>query len=269
MDLLKFRVKPGSRVELSKWDPAARDGVPSDKDERVALLGQLAPRLNALQDVLYAQNQHKVLVVLQGMDTSGKDGTIRHVFSNVDPLGVRAVGFRAPVGEELEHDFLWRIHRQVPRSGEMVIFNRSHYEDVLITRVHQWIDLEECRRRYGHIRNFERLLVESGATVLKFFLHISKEEQRQRLQARIDDADKRWKFNPRDLEERKRWDDYMQAYEAALSETSTEHAPWYIVPADSKSTRNVIVSSVLIHTLEALKISYPQPERDVSGIVVE
>jgi len=157
----------------------------------------------------------------------------------------------------------------VPRSGEMVIFNRSHYEDVLITRVHQWIDLEECRRRYGHIRNFERLLVESGATVLKFFLHISKEEQRQRLQARIDDADKRWKFNPRDLEERKRWDDYMQAYEAALSETSTEHAPWYVVPADSKSTRNVIVSSVLIHTLEALKIGYPQPERDVLGIVVE
>jgi PPK2 family polyphosphate:nucleotide phosphotransferase len=269
MELHEFRVKPGSRVDLVQWDASARDGVPAGKDERIRLLAELAPRLDAVQDVLYAQSKHKLLVVLQGMDTSGKDGTIRHVFGQVDPLGVRAVSFRAPVGEELEHDFLWRAHRQVPRRGEIVIFNRSHYEDVLITRVHKWIDLDECKRRYGHIRDFERTLVENGMMIVKFFLHISKDEQRARLQARIEDPEKRWKFNPRDLEERKLWDDYMRAYEAALSETSTELAPWYIVPSNSKSTRNVIVSRVLIRTLEALKMEYPQPAIDVSGIVVE
>jgi PPK2 family polyphosphate:nucleotide phosphotransferase len=269
MDLHKFRVKPGTRVDLSQWNPSASNGVPADKEARIRLLAQLEPRLDALQDLLYAQNRHKLLVVLQGMDTSGKDGTIRHVFGQVDPLGVRAVSFRAPVGEELEHDFLWRVHRQVPRRGEIVIFNRSHYEDVLVTRVHKWIDLEECKRRYAHINGFERILAENGMSIVKFFLHISKDEQKQRLQARIDDPDKRWKFNPRDLEERKLWDDYMRAYEAALSETASEHAPWYIVPANSKSTRNVIISNVLIQTLEALKMSYPQPATDVSGIVVQ
>jgi PPK2 family polyphosphate:nucleotide phosphotransferase len=269
MDLQKFRVKPGTQVHLSQCDPDARDGVPAAKDERLQLLAELAPRVDALQDLLYAQNRHKVLIVLQGMDTSGKDGTIRHVFAEVDPLGVRAVGFRAPVGEELEHDFLWRLHRQVPRRGEIAVFNRSHYEDVLVTRVHKWIDLDECKRRYAHINGFERMLVENGMTILKFFLHISRDEQKARLQARIDDPDKRWKFNPRDLEERKLWDQYMRAYEDALSATSTEHAPWYVVPANSKSTRNVIVSSVLIHTLQALKMEYPQPARDFSKLVVE
>jgi PPK2 family polyphosphate:nucleotide phosphotransferase len=208
-------------------------------------------------------------VVLQGMDTAGKDGTIRHVFGEVDPLGVRAIGFRAPVGEELEHDFLWRVHRQVPRRGEIAIFNRSHYEDVLVTRVHEWIDLDECRRRYEHINAFESVLTDSGTTILKFFLHISKEEQRRRLQARIDDPTKRWKFNPRDLEERKLWDRYMDAYQDALTATSTERAPWYVVPSDSKSTRNLIVSSILVRTLEGLKMEFPQPAQDVSHIVVE
>jgi PPK2 family polyphosphate:nucleotide phosphotransferase len=269
MDLHSFKVKPGTHVHLSQWDPDARNGVPASKDERAQLLAALAPRVDALQDLLYAQGRHKVLIVLQGMDTSGKDGTIRHVFAEVDPLGVRAVGFRAPVGEELEHDFLWRVHRQVPRRGEIVIFNRSHYEDVLITRVHKLIDLDECKRRYAHINGFERTLVENGMTILKFFLLISKDEQKARLQARIDDPSKRWKFNPRDLEERKLWDQYMRAYEDALSATSTEHAPWYIVPANSKSTRNVIVSTVLIQTLEALRMEYPQPAGDLSKIVVE
>jgi PPK2 family polyphosphate:nucleotide phosphotransferase len=269
MDLQKFRVKPGTRVDLSKRDPAARDGVPAAKEQRTQLLAELAPKVDALQDRLYAQNRHKLLVVLQGMDTAGKDGTIRHVFGEVDPLGVRAVGFRAPVGEELEHDFLWRVHRQVPRRGEIVIFNRSHYEDVLVTRVHKWIDLDECKRRYAHINGFERTLAENGMTILKFFLHISKDEQKGRLQARIDDPDKRWKFNPRDLEERKLWDQYMHAYEDALSATSTEHAPWYIVPSNSKSTRNVIVSCVLIQVLEALRMQYPQPAGDFSKLVVE
>jgi PPK2 family polyphosphate:nucleotide phosphotransferase len=269
MDLDRFRVKPGSRVHLSQWDPQAKDGFPDSKEERVRQLAGLAGKVDALQDLLYAQNRHKLLIVLQGMDTAGKDGTIRHVFAEVDPLGVRAVNFRAPVGEELEHDFLWRVHRQVPRRGEIAIFNRSHYEDVLITRVHGWIDLDECRRRYAHINGFERTLVENGMTIVKFFLHISKEEQRERLQARLDDPDKHWKFNPKDLEERKRWDDYLRAYEDALSATSTQQAPWYIVPANSKSTRNLIVSSILIETLKGLEMAYPPVAFDPAGIVVE
>jgi PPK2 family polyphosphate:nucleotide phosphotransferase len=269
MEVHKFRVKPGSRVDLSKLDPSAKDGVPAAKEERLQLLAQLAERVDALQDLLYAQGLHKVLVVLQGMDTAGKDGTIRHVFGEVDPLGVRAISFRAPVGEELEHDFLWRVHRQVPRRGEIAIFNRSHYEDVLVTRVHEWIDPDECRRRYEHINAFERVLADSGTTILKFFLHISKEEQRRRLQARIDDPTKRWKFNPRDLEERKLWDRYVDAYQDALTATSTERAPWYVVPSDSKSSRNLIISSILVRSLEALKMTFPQPALDVSKIVVE
>lgn len=269
MNFSKFRIKPGSKVGLAKRDPADKSGVPSAKAERLAKLTEMAPRIDALQDVLYAQRKHKVLIALQGMDTSGKDGTIRHVFSEVDPLGVRAIGFKAPVGEELEHDFLWRVHRQVPRVGEIVIFNRSHYEDVLIVRVHKWIDMAECKRRYEDIRGFERILAENGMTILKFFLHISKDEQRRRLQERIDDPDKHWKFNPGDLEERKRWDDYMEAYEDALEATSTDYAPWYVVPSDSKSSRNLIVSSILIDELEALKMKYPQPEQDYTGIVVK
>lgn len=269
MNFSKFRIKPGAKVDLAKRDPADKSAVPSGKAERLAKLAELAPRIDALQDVLYAERKHKVLVVLQGMDTSGKDGTIRHVFSAVDPLGVRAVSFRAPVGEELEHDFLWRVHRQMPRLGEMVIFNRSHYEDVLVVRVHQWIDMDECKRRYQHINGFERTLAENGMTVLKFFLHISKDEQRRRLQERIDDPDKHWKFNPGDLEERKHWDDYVKAYEEAIEATSTDCATWYVVPSDSKSTRNLIVSSILIEHLEALKMKYPRPVEDYASIVVE
>jgi PPK2 family polyphosphate:nucleotide phosphotransferase len=268
MNYNKFRIKPGTQVNLAKRDPADKSAVPAGKAERLAWLAELAPRIDVLQDLLYAERRHKVLVVLQGMDTAGKDGTIRHVFSAVDPLGVRAVSFRAPVGEELEHDFLWRVHRQVPRLGEIVIFNRSHYEDVLIVRVHKWIAMDECKRRYEYINGFERTLAENGMTILKFFLHISQDEQRQRLQERIDAPNKHWKFNPGDLQERKHWDEYMQAYEDALEATSTDCAPWYIVPSDSKSTRNLIVSSILIEHLEALKMQYPRPAEDYTGIVV-
>jgi PPK2 family polyphosphate:nucleotide phosphotransferase len=269
MNHSKFRIKPGAKVDLAKRDPADKSPVSGNKTERLARLAELAPRIDTLQDLLYAEKKHKLLVVLQGMDTAGKDGTIRHVFSAVDPLGVRAVSFRAPVGEEREHDFLWRVHREVPRLGEIAIFNRSHYEDVLIVRVHKWIDMDECKRRYQHINGFERTLAENGMTILKFFLHISKDEQKRRLQERIDDPDKHWKFNPGDLEERKRWDDYMKAYEDAIEATSTDCANWYVVPSDSKSTRNLIISSILIEQLEALKMKYPRPVEDYSGIVVE
>src|SRR5215468_5241538 len=269
MNYNKFRIQPGTRVHLAKRDPADKSAVPASKAERLARLAELTPRIDTLQDLLYAERRHKVLVVLQGMDTAGKDGTIRHVFSTVDPLGVRAVSFRAPVGEELEHDFLWRVHRQVPRLGEMVIFNRSHYEDVLIVRVHKGIARDECQRRYEHINGFERTLTENGMTILKFFLHISQDEQRQRLQERLDNPTKHWKFNPSDLQERKHWDAYMQAYEEAIAATSTDCAPWYVVPSDSKSTRNLIVSSILLEQLEALKMQYPRPAEDYTGMVVE
>jgi PPK2 family polyphosphate:nucleotide phosphotransferase len=269
MNFQRFRVKPGAKVDLDKRDPADKTGVPAAKEDRLRRLTELAQQVDALQDLLYAEHKHKMLIVLQGMDTSGKDGTIRHVFSEVDPLGVRAVSFRAPVGEELEHAYLWRIHRQTPGNGEIVIFNRSHYEDVLVPRVHATIDHTECKRRYRQINDFERMLAENGTTLLKFFLHISKAEQRARLQERIDKPEKRWKFNPRDLKERARWDDYLAAYEDAIEDTSSEWAPWYVIPSDSKSTRNLIVSSILVETLEGLKMAYPQPAEDYSGIVVQ
>jgi PPK2 family polyphosphate:nucleotide phosphotransferase len=268
MNFQRFRVKPGAKVDLDKRDPADKTGVPAAKEDRLRRLAELAQQVDALQDLLYAEHKRKVLIVLQGMDTSGKDGTIRHVFSEVDPLGVRAVSFRAPVGDELEHAYLWRIHRQTPGNGEIVIFNRSHYEDVLVPRVHATIDHAECKRRYRQINDFERMLAENGTTLLKFFLHISKAEQRARLQERIDKPEKRWKFNPSDLKERARWDEYLAAYEAAIEETSSEWAPWYVIPSDSKSTRNLIVSSILVETLEGLKMAYPQPAEDYSGIVV-
>lgn len=268
VDFARYRVEPGTAPHLGRREPGGKGGLPVSKEERAARLAELAVQVDRLQDLLYAGNAHKVLVVLQGMDTSGKDGTIRHVFGEVDPLGVRAVSFRAPAGEELAHDYLWRIHRQVPGSGEIVIFNRSHYEDVLVTRVHGWIDRAECERRYEQINAFERMLVQTGTTILKFFLHISRDEQRARLQARLDDPDKRWKFNPRDLEERRKWDDYMRAYEDAIAATSSSWAPWYVVPADSKSARNFLVSSILVQTLERLGMKYPEPTGDYSGIVV-
>jgi PPK2 family polyphosphate:nucleotide phosphotransferase len=269
MSFERLRIKAGSKVDLADYDPADKSGVPASKQERLRRIVELAQQVDALQDVLYAQRRHKLLIVLQGMDTAGKDGTIRHVFGEVDPLGVRAVSFGVPTEAERAHGYLWRIHTQVPALGEIAIFNRSHYEDVLVTRVHAMIDAAECKRRYRQIADFERMLAENGCTILKFFLHLSKEEQRARLQARLDDPTKRWKFNPRDLQERKLWEDYMRAYESALEATASDWAPWYVVPADSKSTRNVIVSSILVDTLESLDLRYPEPAVDLSHIVIE
>jgi PPK2 family polyphosphate:nucleotide phosphotransferase len=269
MNFSRYRVKPGSKVKLKNWDPADKTGVPSAKQERVARLVELSEEINRLQDLLYAAHEAGVLIVLQGLDTAGKDGTIRHVFRAVDPLGVRAVAFKVPTPQELGHDFLWRVHQQVPSKGEMVIFNRSHYEDVLVPRVHGWITISETRRRYERIEEFERLLVDNATLVLKFFLYISKDEQRRRLQERIDVPEKRWKFNPTDLEARTLWKQYMQAYENALAATSTDYAPWYVIPADSKTTRDLIVSHILIEQLRALDLAYPKPKIKLEGIVVE
>lgn len=268
MNLNKYRVTPGETVNLKTWDADDRSAVRGSKAEALETLAETSKAIDRLQDILYASASRGLLIVLQGMDTSGKDGVIRHVFNDVDPLGVRAVGFKAPTAQELAHDFLWRVHQQVPGKGEIVLFNRSHYEDVLIVRVHKWITDEVCRRRCQQINDFERMLVDNGTTVLKFYLHISKDEQRTRLQERVDTPDKRWKFNPKDVEERARWNDYMRAYEDALSATSTAWAPWHVVPANSKTNRNIVVSTILKRSLEELSLSYPAVEWDPKAITI-
>jgi PPK2 family polyphosphate:nucleotide phosphotransferase len=264
-----YRVKQGSKVDLSRFDAGETSAFKGDKDETQELFERLNGRLEELQEMLWADGRHKLLVVLQGLDTSGKDGTIRHVFDGVNPLGVRVASFKAPTPEELAHDFLWRVHPQVPGKGEMVIFNRSHYEDVLVARVRGFVPGSVWKKRYDQINDFEKLLAETGTTILKFFLHIDAGEQKQRLQARLDDPTKRWKFRKGDLEDRGLWKDYTAAYEDALSRTSTKHAPWYVVPSNKKWYRNLVVASVIVEALERLGMTYPEPEEDLHGIVIE
>ena len=223
--------------------------------------------LAALQDKLWAEARRSVLVVLQAMDTGGKDGTIRHVLGSVNPQGTRIVSFKAPTPAEHAHDFLWRVHKAAPAAGEIGVFNRSHYEDVVVVRVNRLVPDEACEQRYGLIRSFEDLLGHGGTTVVKLFLHISKDEQRRRLQRRLDRPDKRWKFQASDLTARARWDDYMAAYQDAIVRTSTTTAPWYVIPADHKWYRNWAVSRVLLDTLRAMDLRYPDP-RDLGSIEV-
>ena len=263
------RIEPGTKVKLSKWDPDDTDIIGKDKSDARELLDTYRARLETLQELLYAEGRHKLLVVLQAMDTAGKDSTIRHVFQGVDPLGVKVAGFRAPTHYELARDYLWRVHHHVPGAGEIAIFNRSHYEDVLVTRVNGWIDKDECKRRYRQINDFEQMLAETGTTIRKFYLHISKDEQKKRLEERRDNPEKQWKFQPGDLPVRAQWDDYMDAYEDALSATSTEHAPWHVIPANSKLARNLMVSCLLIETLEGLKMRYPDPAPGITDIKID
>ena len=258
-----------ANTKLAKIDPRSTCSFTSDKPGTIALFTQLNAQLAQLQDVLYAEGRRKVLVVLQAMDTGGKDGVIRKTFSGINPQGVRVVSFKAPSPQELAQDYLWRVHRELPPQGMIHVFNRSHYEDVLITRVHGWIDDATAKRRFRQINDFESMLVEEGTIVLKFFLHISKGEQKARLQARLDDPEKRWKFNVGDLAERDKWDDYQRVYEQALNATSTPAAPWYIVPADRKWIRDVYVGSMLVHTLAALGMQYPAPAADLIDIAIK
>lgn len=261
-----WRVQPNSRFDLEGMATLpfkAKDFEADDAD-----LKALFDKLNKLQNTLYAGKSRGLLLVLQGMDTSGKDGVIRHVFSHVSPLGVHAQAFGAPTEEEKRHDFLWRIHSKVPGRGEMVIFNRSHYEDVLVTKVRGWIKPKTVQSRYQDIVNFEAMLEDEGITVLKCYLHISKKEQKKRLQARLDDPNKHWKLQASDFEDRKLWPDFMQAYQAAMSATSTENAPWYIVPADSKPYRDYFLAELLVHTLEGMKLSMPKPSFDLSSVTL-
>jgi len=263
----KYLVREGQTIDLNEFDPDDTTLVPGGKAEAEEKLEPTVDRLAELQELLYAGHDRRLLIVLQGMDTSGKDGTIRHVMHGFNPQGTRVVSFKQPSDEELDHDFLWRVHAKVPAKGETVVFNRSHYEDVLIVRVHDLVPKAVWRKRYEQINALERILHENGTVILKFFLHISQDEQRKRLQARVDDPKKCWKFHPGDLEERKFWRDYMRAYQDALSKTSTEWAPWYVVPANQKWYRNYVVGSVVADTLEQLKLKYPKC--NLSNVVVE
>lgn len=262
-----YLVRPGRNVDLSKFDPDDTHLAPGGKGDAKKQSAAIQEQLADLQELLYAGHERKLLIVLQGMDTSGKDGTIRHVMAGFNPVGTRVVSFKKPSVEDSDHDYLWRVHRQIPGKGEVVVFNRSHYEDVLIVRVHSLVPEGTWQKRYDHICAFEQMLYDEGTVILKFFLHISKEEQRARLQARIEDRTKRWKFQAGDLEERKLWKNYQRAYEDALSRTSTESAPWYVVPANQKWYRNYVVGSIIADTLKSLRMKYPEP--DLSGVVIK
>jgi PPK2 family polyphosphate:nucleotide phosphotransferase len=263
----QYLIRPDTKVKLSKWDP--NDNGDKSKEDAAAETDKLNGRLQELQELLYAEHKHKVLVVIQAMDTGGKDGVISHVFEGVNPQGVRVASFKTPTAEELDHDYLWRVHKQMPGKGELVIFNRSHYEELLVVRVHKIVPPEAWKKHFDQINQFERMLAEEGTTILKFYLHIDREEQKKRLQARLDDPSKRWKFRLGDLDDRKRWPEYMEAYEDVLSKTSTDYAPWYIVPANHKWYRNLVISSVIVETLEDLKMKFPEPEENLDGVVIE
>jgi len=262
----EYRIKPGSKLNLNKVNPEDTGAYKKNgegKAKAKAATAEFIARLGGLQERLYANATRALLIVLQGMDTSGKDSTIKHVMSGVNPQGCRVATFKTPTSLELAHDFLWRVHREVPPKGHIGIFNRSHYEDVLITQVHGLISDKQVQQRFDQIKEFEELLHESGTVVLKFFLHISKEEQRERLEERIRDPEKRWKFNVGDLEERKRWDKYMTAFEDVVSATSTDHAPWYVVPANRKWYRDLVVADTVVVALEDMKLKRPPAPEDV------
>ncbi|NML42650.1 polyphosphate--nucleotide phosphotransferase [Ramlibacter sp. G-1-2-2] len=259
--------EPRKKIDLAKLDPAAKPFSSGDKALDKQQVEQLAIDLDACQNLLWANKRPRLLVVLQGIDTSGKDGTLRAVCGRMSPLGVRTTAWKAPNETERSHDFLWRIHRQMPAAGEIMVFNRSHYEDVLVPVVNGTLEGADIARRYAQINDFERLQHETGTVVLKFMLHISRQEQRARLQARIDDPTKRWKFQREDLDVRTLWDAYQQAYARAIAATSTPNAPWIIVPADSKTHRNLMVASVIKHTLQSLKLEYPD-QPDIAGLKI-
>jgi PPK2 family polyphosphate:nucleotide phosphotransferase len=267
--LEKYRVKPDQTINLENWDANEISLFPEGKKAAKEKTKKLNKKLEALQELLYAEHKQKVLVVLQALDTGGKDGTIRAVFEGVNPAGVKVASFKVPTAIESDHDFLWRIHQQTPGKGEIVIFNRSHYEDVLVVRVHNLVDKDVWKRRYDHINHFEKLLTDEGTTIIKIFLHISKEEQKERLQERLDIPEKNWKFSSGDLKERALWDEYQKAYEDVLKKTSTDYAPWYIIPANRNWYRNYLISSILVKKLESLNMEYPSPEEGLDNIVIE
>ena len=262
----QYRVIPTEFGGLSAFDPNANGGY--DKTTAKPIMKALNARVEELQEHLYAHGKEKLLFVLQATDTGGKDGTIRAVFDKTNPQGVHVASFKKPTSKELAHDYLWRIHQHTPEAGHITVFNRSHYEDVLVVRVRELVEQSVWTKRYEHIRNFEQMLVDEGTTIVKIFLHISKDEQRERLQARVDDPAKHWKFEMGDLEERKLWDDYQAAFADMLTETSTADSPWFIVPADRKWYRNIVISQILVNTLEQIAAGEFPPNPELSGLTI-
>jgi PPK2 family polyphosphate:nucleotide phosphotransferase len=263
-----LRVKPGAKVSLADYDPADTGPYRSAEDAADTLRKHIE-ELDRLQHILYAEGRRAILVVLQGMDAAGKDGTIRHVMSGLDPQGVSVVSFKVPNDEERAHDFLWRIHRVTPRYGHIAIFNRSHYEDVLVVRVHELAPKKVWKKRFDQINEFEHILSQNNTVVLKFFLHVSKEEQKKRLEERLADPTHAWKFSIHDVEERRYWDAYVKAYEDVLEKCSTKRAPWYVVPADHKWYRNLVVAETIVETMRTMDLKYPEPSEDLSRIVID
>jgi PPK2 family polyphosphate:nucleotide phosphotransferase len=261
-------VRPGIRPSIGDDDAAAPKGIGKGDELKEKLDKQLG-KLGELQKVFYADGRHALLIVLQGRDASGKDGVVRSVIGACNPMGVRVTSFKGPTPLELSHDYLWRIHQGVPEKGMMGIFNRSHYEDVLVVRVHSLVPEDVWSRRYGQINAFEQMLSENGTTILKFFLHVSRDEQKKRLRERVEDESKNWKFNANDLDERKRWDDYTAAYEDALSKCSTAWAPWYVIPSDSNKARNYLIAKRIVATLESLGLEYPKPKMPLEQYLAE
>lgn len=268
--LEKYRVPRKGKVDLSGYstDDKSLFGH-GGKDDHGPFLDQLREELKILQNHLYAEDKHRILVVIQAMDTGGKDGTVKSVFSKVDPQGIHVEPFKKPTEEELAHDFLWRVHQKVPRNGEIVVFNRSHYEDIIAVRVKEIYPQSKWKPRYQHIIDFERMLAEEGTTIIKFFLHISKDEQKKRLQSRLDNFSKHWKFNPDDLKDRARWDEFQKAYGDVIEKTSKPHAPWYIIPADRKWYRNLVIARIMVDTLKGLDMRFPVADWMADDIVIE
>lgn len=264
----QHRIQPGTRVDLSTISADGKE-YHDDREQAEQEFKQLRKEFRDLQAALYAEDKHRLLLVFQAMDAGGKDGTIRVTTQGVNPQGVRVYSFKAPSTLELAHDYLWRVHFAVPQRGMINIFNRSHYEDVLVVRVEQLVAESVWRRRYGHINDFERMLVDEGMTIRKFYLHIDQDEQRERFQERVDIPEKNWKFSFEDLEKRKQWDSYMAAYQEMLERTSTQYSPWYVIPANQNWYRNLAVERAIVDTLRELDPQYPLPAHDVTGVVVE
>jgi PPK2 family polyphosphate:nucleotide phosphotransferase len=259
----KLKIQPGTKVRLDRFEPGKTYGFGKDGESK-KLTEKSIERLDLLQSLLYAENKRALLIQLQGMDAAGKDGTIRHVMSGVNPQGCHVTSFKVPSHDEAEHDFLWRAHIAVPERGQIGIFNRSYYEDVLVVRVHNLVPKEIWKKRYDQINMFEELLAQNGVTILKFFLHISKDEQKKRFQERLDDPARQWKISPADFAERKFWDQYVEAYEEALTKCSTAVAPWYIIPANHKWFRNLAISRIIAQTLDGFHMKFPKPGFDLS-----
>ncbi|MDB5989082.1 MAG: UDP-galactose-lipid carrier transferase [Herbaspirillum sp.] len=266
---IQKQFRPAPKFKIQDADAALKPLSSGDKTADQAQTLALTTQIAEQQNMFYADASRKLLIVLQGTDTSGKDGTVNSVFHGVNPQGIKIVNFKAPNAVELGRDYLWRVHRQVPQSGEIGVFNRSHYEDVLITRVHDWIDDKECQRRYAQIRDFERMLTETGTTLIKFFLHISSDEQKKRLQQRVDNPAKHWKFDVQDLAERKHWARYQEVYADAINATDSDTAPWHIIPANSNTHRNLAIASIVLAALQDMKLKFPPAKPELKGLIIK